>query len=941
MGARSRSIGVVIGALLWALGGARGAGAQVEPPGTGAPELVRSALAAGRYEDADRSASAWLATVERQFATDSLEAADALNLLAMARLRNGRSAQADTVSLAQRAVDIHERRQPADVRSQAASLDTLGLILTDRGELNQALPLLQNSLALRRRSGEASDVADGCDHLASALIRQQRYEQADRLLGEARGLRAEGAASDLATANTLFVTATLRSTTVGTRRVRPYWNACWPSANGCCRPTIRTSVSRFSCGASCRFFWATSVQRDPIGSQALSMAERSLRPGHPDFASVLRFLSIASRHFGDLTSARQLMQRALPIAEQSLSECHQDRANLLGESAEIERDVGNYLQSQKMNAAALALYQKCLTPNDQRIATNIHNQALVAADMGDLALAERLQRDAVRRWTNGLGPTHPYVARGLDALAEVVASRGRTPAARTLYEQALQLRMQTLGSDHPDVAWTLTNIAEMLSRSGAAAGALARVRSAITIYQRVGAGDEPDHMARALALRGRLELGNGTPEIARGSFEEALGLRTTIFGENHPLVAEAEVDLARADLMAARPGVALEEALASERIGRDHLRFTIRYLPERQAMAYADKRPRGLDVAISIAAAQGDVDVAAVADQVIQSRAVILDELAARARLAVGASSEMESLSDTVAAARARFAKLMLRSIEEPGSVSRAMLDAASRQKEDAERALAERSLTDRAEVAHAQVGLNDVRRALPAGAVLVSFVRYDRTAVTTRQGRPVLTLRPAYLAFIVSNVQANVEVVPLGGASVVESLISAWRREASGQTLLQSPTDALRAYRSAGAQLRQKIWDPLQPYLAGASHVFVVPDGAINLVSFEALPTGPSRTSWRAAQSFICSPLSETWCRRTCRARDVACWRSGALHTTFRRRKSSRQTCCARVVRARTCSASRICPAREPRSRTSRASGRLCRLRRTPTGCEPPTSPS
>ena len=66
------------------------------------------------------------------------------------------------------------------------------------------------------------------------------------------------------------------------------------------------------------------------------------------------------------------------------------------------------------------------------------------------------------------------------------------------------------------------------------------------------------------------------------------------------------------------------------RAGRDHLRFTVRYLPERQAMAYAAKRPRGLDLALSVTAAAVPNDASRVFDSVIRSRGVVLDELAAR-----------------------------------------------------------------------------------------------------------------------------------------------------------------------------------------------------------------------------------------------------------------------------------------------------------------------
>jgi CHAT domain-containing protein len=46
-------------------------------------------------------------------------------------------------------------------------------------------------------------------------------------------------------------------------------------------------------------------------------------------------------------------------------------------------------------------------------------------------------------------------------------------------------------------------------------------------------------------------------------------------------------------------------------------------------------------------------------------------------------------------------------------------------------------------------------------------------------------------------------------------------------------------SYRTAGAALRRRVWDPLGEHLKGAATAFVVPDGTLNVVSLAALPVG------------------------------------------------------------------------------------------------------
>jgi CHAT domain-containing protein len=525
-----------------------------------------------------------------------------------------------------------------------------------------------------------------------------------------------------------------------------------------------------------------------------------------------------------------------------VARCHQEFTAGLDDYANLLASEGRYADAQTFYARSLTIRRKCLGPNHSLTATIIHNQAELARQMGDLVTAERLHQQATAIWARGLGPNHPYVARGLDALAEVAQAAGSLPKARALYERALAIRLKTGGPYHPDVAWTLTNLAGVLLSSGDRAAALLRVNEAIDIYQRGGAAQEPDHFARLVMLRGTIELRSSDYAAAGASYDRALTLRAEIFGTDHPLWAEAEIGRATANFALGSAHAAMVSALDAERIGRDHLRFTDRYLPERQAMAYAAARPRGLDLALSIAAVDGSLEPARVLDAIIRSRGVILDELAARAQSAsTNADPQLALLNRSLTAARQRFATLMLRSLEGEEVVPTRLLDEARQQKEDAERTLAERSGTAREEAARAQAGLDDVRRSLAAGSALVSFVRYDRTSIITRAGRRAVTTTPSYIALVARADRADVQIVPLGTASSIERLIDAWRSQAGGGPIAAgiAPREAERTYRVTATSLRLRIWDPIAGAIAGATRVFIVPDGALNLVSFAALPVG------------------------------------------------------------------------------------------------------
>jgi len=154
--------------------------------------------------------------------------------------------------------------------------------------------------------------------------------------------------------------------------------------------------------------------------------------------------------------------------------------------------------------------------------------------------------------------------------------------------------------------------------------------------------------------------------------------------------------------------------------------------------------------------------------------------------------------------------------------------------------------------------GLAEVAAALEPGDALVSFLRYER-ARPSRRGAgarrpgavdfwgwsygPSLSPVPTYLAFVLRAGERTPHIVPLGGAPEIESRVAEWRDRAGTAVPARLSSARLEeaAYRTAALRLRRRVWDPVARYLAGARRIFIVPDGALDLVNFAALPAGKS----------------------------------------------------------------------------------------------------
>ena len=800
---------------------------------------VRELLDRGAYMDAEREAIRLVASFGIQDGGTTNDQTEALTLLVEAKVRNGSGGETATLDLATRVIRLKEGSVGPEHPDLVTSLHNLGTVHVERGELKSAAEVHQRGLLIRERKLGRTDplTATSLEHLALAQILLERFGEARNTLQRALAIREPAAdRAPLALARTLELQALLNrysgdydaamSQAVRVDQLRAVQSTDHPDR-----------ISLLDLQGDLHYLRGDIAGAQRMWSEGLALGERSLGGQHPALALFLRKLALAADAIGNRAESRSLLARGIAIGNRRLAPCNVESAGLVHDAAVSQERDGNFDEAKRLYQQEWSTLTKCHANANWR-ATALHNTAGVSAQMGDFAEAERLHRLAITLWSTSLGSNHPYVARGLDALAEVLAARGQPEQAGLLYRQALSIRRSRLGPDHPDVAWTLTNLARMAADSGNLTVADRYVAQAIDIFTRSGASDEPDHLARVLALKGELARRRGRYGSAKTSFSEALAARERIFGAAHPLTAEARADMAFADLALGSYDAALVGALTAENTGRSHLQFTVRYLPERQAMAYAAKRPRALDLALTVAASGSTSAQTSIFNAVIQSRGVILDELAARARAAGTLNSQVAALNTDAVQKRQRFANLVVRSLQE--SVPRAMLDEARQQKEDAERALAESSADARAEIKRAQISFKDVDSALPRDSVLVSFVVYGRTRATSETHR-LTSVTPVrlYGAFVHRGGSSEVAFMPLGVAAWIDGLIKAWRIEAGGGSIVsgRSASQASIAYRTAGAALRRAVWDPLNAHVAGAARTFIVPDGLLNIVNVAALP--------------------------------------------------------------------------------------------------------
>jgi CHAT domain-containing protein len=166
-----------------------------------------------------------------------------------------------------------------------------------------------------------------------------------------------------------------------------------------------------------------------------------------------------------------------------------------------------------------------------------------------------------------------------------------------------------------------------------------------------------------------------------------------------------------------------------------------------------------------------------------------------------------------------------LYSPSDSAATSRAEEIAASRARVEAlEAALGAASVEFRAQ--SAPITVSKVQAALPRGAMLVEFVRYQRFVPTGGEQQRLQSDR--YVAYLVTR-QGPPQWVELGDAAPIDAAV-----DAALAALHAAPTTE--ASHAALQALDALVLGPIRPQLTDVSHVILAPDGKLNLVPFEAL---------------------------------------------------------------------------------------------------------
>lgn len=549
----------------------------------------------------------------------------------------------------------------------------------------------------------------------------------------------------------------------------------------------------------------------PLFEEALNIRREHYGNNHPLVAECLNSLAVLNENTGQYQTSEELYQKSLFIQRQTLGSEHPSAATTLNNLSTLYWTLGRYDEAEQGFSQALRIRQKQLGREHPDTATTLNNLAMLYRSMGDYARAKPLFERVLRIRKKVLGITHVYTITSIGQLGQLLAEQGEAAKAKPLLLEALTRRQQTLGNKHPDTARNLDLLAQLYDQLNLPEKAAPLLMEALA-SRRQTLGERHAETAASLSHLARHLHRCGELTQSKDAYLQALSIQTEILGAAHPDTLKTRKGLAYVEHAmedSAQAAIRVHDLLADEETRLNQLFF---FASESQRL----EMQRTLDLC-SLAINLGGIDD--IADTILRLKGLALDSaledqrqlrlannpacanLLARLRLL---SRQIHQAEQTPANPPANYEDL----IEEQNRVESQLTRLTSSH--------VRQTLT---------ITASQVRQAIPAGGVLLEYIRYQ-----FHQGRGIFV--PHYGALVLSR-KADIQWIPLGPAEKIDALVERYQRYVRRSVRSSSLSQIL-------SQLHQQIIQPVTAVLTNNPRTLLIsPDTALNFISFPTLLNG------------------------------------------------------------------------------------------------------
>ncbi|MEH2129071.1 MAG: CHAT domain-containing tetratricopeptide repeat protein [Nostoc sp.] len=590
--------------------------------------------------------------------------------------------------------------------------------------------------------------------------------------------------------------------------------------------------------------------------EAYSLRKQLFSSEQFDIVNSLKTLAVIYTYQGRYLEAEKLYLEVLPILESSLGKEHPVIASTLNNLAGLYEQQGNYSQAEQKYLSALEIQKNLLGNEHPDIALTFNQIAVIYRLQGRYSESEQLHLESLAMTKNLLGEQHPFVAAIINNLAALYHAQFKYQEAESLLLSALAIVKSAFGDEHPQVASTMNNLAVIYDFQGRYQQAEELHLETLRLRKSL-LGESHPQIANSLNNLGELYFSLGRYEEAQQKYVETLAMRKRLLGNEHPDVAFSLNNLATVLAAINRPDEALSHRIQASNINDQIIRNIFAFSSESDRLAFLQKIRNNFDLFLSLVynhLSNSENAMSAALDFVLKRKALTAASLAAHNEaLHSERYSHLQEKFRQLGDLSAQLINLTYSPPQNSDFTSyQKKLAQLQAQHNNLQKQLA--SQVPEIQLFEQPANRHTVASALPADSILVEFVRFDVFDFHAVPGNGDTQLQPArYLAFVLPSGESDaVQMIDLGSAQIIDELIWEFRLQASDytkQTLAwgkdpRLPKLPIKPYNPAPAiQLSQVLIKPIYNAIKGCKHLIFAPDGNLNLLPFQTLPSDETNT--------------------------------------------------------------------------------------------------
>jgi CHAT domain-containing protein/tetratricopeptide (TPR) repeat protein len=540
-------------------------------------------------------------------------------------------------------------------------------------------------------------------------------------------------------------------------------------------------------------------------------------------AGALNALSTLNIEKSRTLEAMPLLKRAAEILEEQDAEGNEQLATVYANLAWGSVILGRYVEAEKHYHRALSLKLECFGEHHPSYARTLGNYGVFCTTVGRTEEAARCLHRALTLLEQTYGPDNVEQAHILDALSGIASQNGGVSEAIQHSRRAVAILAKSYGSGHPRALFQLLRLARLLCTARdykAAEAALAKASELLKTTK------HPTLARRCLRIEGHVAVSKGDYENALILLDRAISMPLGDSSDSSSEDAFSLEEFVRVAILLKKPNMAAARLDEFEAALSPVVRDLVGSLGEGGEELVASLPGALMDSAFTILSVEGTDDQPMALRCLrysLRYRGCALDMLAARQRLSVS-KSEVNEYFEAARDGRKKLHELVLAG-PLPGR-SDEYIKAASEIKQqiwDSEQHLNAWLMESLSGAFFKSLTEAELAGAMPPDSSLVEFVKFRSVANN---------FDPQYLAFLFEPLSGSLRWTKLGPTTELEKWLAVWRDEIS----VPPPSRIDGLLERAEQHLVKLLVAPIFGQVS-TSEIWIVPDGELWSVPFEALP--------------------------------------------------------------------------------------------------------